>query len=377
MQSTRGWEGTAGSPRVWRGTLGGEMETPNFPNLMYGPPYRPPPPLWITRAAVSHATAGADTTCARDEMGAHTDQLPDAALVRIRREAAEQHSWDLEGLHTEAPLRGPRLLLQDRERGARGVQNQAAAPPGGRARVQHRDAHLRPHALRDGLGGARLPALDLHNDLLQELRQSGSDQGCRAHDQVAQSLQTDVADEWEEEKERDFGHMAALELWSISSAFHRFDWHSTRVMQQGSDVENASRTALSVLFYRGVAHRSTAKSGPGNITIVRIFQWDCMPCGCAVPLNVCTYSFHCVSALWWYARPSPFLVLYKCSNFIGNSNPPPPKKTFDIYASEMTGQWKEGLGVGGGGALWKGHGTKPFKPTRALLAHPSPSVPRF
>ena len=77
-------------------------------------------------------------------------------------------------------------------------------------------------------------------------------------------------------------------------------------------------------FIGGSPTEARQKASQGNITIVRILQWECMGCCCAVPLNVCTYSFHCVSALWWYGRPSPFLVLYKCSNFIGNSNPPPP-----------------------------------------------------
>ena len=44
MGNAKHKRGKAGSPRVWRGTFGGQMETPSFPHQIHGPPNRPPPP---------------------------------------------------------------------------------------------------------------------------------------------------------------------------------------------------------------------------------------------------------------------------------------------------------------------------------------------
>ena len=72
MQSTREQEEKAGIPWIWRGKFGAQIETPNFPHQIYGPPnpLPPHPPLYVreggVRGALHRARAlryGSHTVC--------------------------------------------------------------------------------------------------------------------------------------------------------------------------------------------------------------------------------------------------------------------------------------------------------------------------
>ena len=82
MQSTRGLGDEAGSPWIWRGKFGGQIETPNFPHQIYRPPN---PPIPVTLPTI----IGIFTTSATESYRAWTHLIHGSmtfpALVGMRR----------------------------------------------------------------------------------------------------------------------------------------------------------------------------------------------------------------------------------------------------------------------------------------------------